>query len=312
MSEINQTGKGSDQHDLETHLVNLGLSKYEAKAYAALVTLREATASEIAARSGVPKGRIYDALNELCSKGLVQLYSIEGHTNLYKSLTPENAIDILFRQLEESLEESRTESLRILGNLRTDIPKGEEKSLPVHLVKGEVGIELAFVSLIQNSSLYIRVMLSQNRLKRLLPALEVAILRGVHVVALYETGEELTLLETLRIPARHLDPSSRVISPLLGTTDGNNKPEIIIVDDRRACLILPMQDVDYALITDHLKIIAPFSSIFDLISAGKDLTKVAKHIAAGGLAAVADVATKLTAGSIPSPETHTKAVKSRK
>jgi len=49
----------------------LGLNKYEARAYEALLQLGKASAPEIAQESGVPYGRIYDTLNSLVSKGLV-------------------------------------------------------------------------------------------------------------------------------------------------------------------------------------------------------------------------------------------------
>lgn len=48
----------------------LGLNKYEAQAYEALVRLGKASAPEISQESGVPYGRIYDTLNSLVAKGL--------------------------------------------------------------------------------------------------------------------------------------------------------------------------------------------------------------------------------------------------
>ena len=48
----------------------LGLNKYEALAYEALVLLGKAGAAQIARESGVPYGRIYDTLYSLVNKGL--------------------------------------------------------------------------------------------------------------------------------------------------------------------------------------------------------------------------------------------------
>lgn len=50
-------------------LTALGLTEYAAKAYVALVALGEADAEAVAARSGVPRTKVYDALDELGSRG---------------------------------------------------------------------------------------------------------------------------------------------------------------------------------------------------------------------------------------------------
>jgi uroporphyrinogen decarboxylase len=49
----------------------LGLNRYEAAVYVTLVRSPRMTASQIAARSNVPRQRVYDILGELCRQGLV-------------------------------------------------------------------------------------------------------------------------------------------------------------------------------------------------------------------------------------------------
>ena len=51
-------------------LRKLGLTEYEAKAYATLVGMGEATAREVHELCGVPRTRIYDILRDLDGKGL--------------------------------------------------------------------------------------------------------------------------------------------------------------------------------------------------------------------------------------------------
>ncbi|MCX6668476.1 MAG: TrmB family transcriptional regulator, partial [Methanothrix sp.] len=53
-------------------LRKLGLTEYEAKTYAALVGLGEATARGVHEKSGVPRTRIYDILRDLEGKGFVE------------------------------------------------------------------------------------------------------------------------------------------------------------------------------------------------------------------------------------------------
>jgi sugar-specific transcriptional regulator TrmB len=57
--------------DLSQKLRDLGLNEYEARAYIALVEIGKASSCEIAAKSGVPYGRIYDILAALVKKGLI-------------------------------------------------------------------------------------------------------------------------------------------------------------------------------------------------------------------------------------------------
>lgn len=55
--------------------ISLGLGRYEARAYLALLELGEVKAAQIAAASGVPRGRIYEVLQSLHEKGLVTCVS---------------------------------------------------------------------------------------------------------------------------------------------------------------------------------------------------------------------------------------------
>jgi len=56
-------------------LRDLGLSSYEDRAYRGLLGLGTGTAADVTAESDVPKGRIYDALGGLESRGLVRVQS---------------------------------------------------------------------------------------------------------------------------------------------------------------------------------------------------------------------------------------------
>jgi HTH-type transcriptional regulator, sugar sensing transcriptional regulator len=51
-------------------LSGLGLTRYEAAAYAALLGRQGFTPAQVAARAGVPRQRIYDVLASLGARGL--------------------------------------------------------------------------------------------------------------------------------------------------------------------------------------------------------------------------------------------------
>jgi len=75
-------------------LRDLGLSSYEDRAYRALLALGTGTAAAAAEESGVPKGRIYDALGGLESRGLVRVQT-DREPKRYAPVEPAVAVDRL-------------------------------------------------------------------------------------------------------------------------------------------------------------------------------------------------------------------------
>ncbi|MFA5405936.1 MAG: helix-turn-helix domain-containing protein [Candidatus Nanoarchaeia archaeon] len=72
-------------------LRKLGLNKYEGDAYIALLSLGTAGAFEISKKSSVPFGRIYDSLNVLEMKGLVEV--VPSKPKKYKAVEPKTALN---------------------------------------------------------------------------------------------------------------------------------------------------------------------------------------------------------------------------
>ncbi|WP_225336044.1 TrmB family transcriptional regulator [Halomicrobium urmianum] len=64
--------------EIESVLEEYGLSPYQANAYLTILELRDASASEINEASNVPQPRIYDILETLDEKGLVETYEKES------------------------------------------------------------------------------------------------------------------------------------------------------------------------------------------------------------------------------------------
>jgi len=106
----------------------LGLNKYEALAYEALVRLGKVGAFEIARESGVPYGRIYDTLNSLAAKGLVIV--VPEKTKKFVAAQPE-ALEKLFTAQESKFSKLKEE----IKNLKKIyVPAAEEV---VEIVKGK-------------------------------------------------------------------------------------------------------------------------------------------------------------------------------
>mgnify|MGYP003336008963 CR=1 FL=1 len=88
-------------------LVEIGLNKYEALAYLALLEENKATAMDIAHHSGVPRQRIYDVLDNLQTKGLCAIQ--EGRPRLYIAYRPQPALRALlnYHKQQQAIEIER-------------------------------------------------------------------------------------------------------------------------------------------------------------------------------------------------------------
>lgn len=84
--------------DLRDFFNDANLSTYEVNAYIALLTTSRTnnlTAKEISSKSKVPSGRIYEVLEDLSSKGLVEI--IESRPKKFKSVSINRALDNILK-----------------------------------------------------------------------------------------------------------------------------------------------------------------------------------------------------------------------
>jgi len=117
--------------ELVGHLMRLGLSEYEARAYIATVALGEGTVKEISVESGVPRSRAYDVMEHLAERGFVQL----GNSNpiCYRASEPLVASS----QLMEEIKHANEEVMRGLSEIGQRVDKAEN---PIWSLKGEWAI----------------------------------------------------------------------------------------------------------------------------------------------------------------------------
>ncbi|NLI74121.1 MAG: TrmB family transcriptional regulator [Euryarchaeota archaeon] len=124
------------------HLVRLGLSEYEARAYVATVSLGEGTISEISRESGIPRSRTYDVMERLARKGFVEM----GNTapKCYRANDPLTASDRLMEEFRRANEE-------VVKGLR-DVGKRADKRInPVWTLTGSWAIEHKIEELLESS-----------------------------------------------------------------------------------------------------------------------------------------------------------------
>lgn len=114
-------------------LVEMGLSVYEARAYAALLTKSPTTRYELAKLAGVPSPKIYEAVQRLYEKGFVN--QTAGEVPLVTPLEP----DVLVARLRQRQERS----LARLSDTLDQIRRSHEQH-PSNDIWSLAGVDAAF------------------------------------------------------------------------------------------------------------------------------------------------------------------------
>jgi HTH-type transcriptional regulator, sugar sensing transcriptional regulator len=121
-------------------LSGLGLTRYEAAAYAALLGRQGFTPAQVAARAGVPRQRIYDVLASLGARGLC-IERVNGGQRSYYAVDPAVALPTL---VEERRRQAEAEQARLLNQAQ-----GLIASLaPFYSAGSDVGDPLEYVDVL--------------------------------------------------------------------------------------------------------------------------------------------------------------------
>ena len=136
------------------HLVRLGLSVYEARAYVAIVTLGEGTIKEISEESGVPRSRTYDVMERLAEKGFVE----EGGSSprRYRANEPLVASNHLMEDIRRANDE-------ILKELNEIGRKAESREMSIWTVKGEWAIDHKVGEIMESANKEVTILCFNNR-----------------------------------------------------------------------------------------------------------------------------------------------------
>jgi sugar-specific transcriptional regulator TrmB len=100
-------------------LQRIGLNAYEARSYLVLVGHPRFKALELAARSHVPRQKIYEVLDSLIEKGFAQV--VQEKTKLFSAVEPSLAIPSYLARRGEALQQELTEQARFAGGLVEDL-----------------------------------------------------------------------------------------------------------------------------------------------------------------------------------------------
>lgn len=109
-------------------LKSFGLSDYEAKALVALLSKGTLTAKEVSEISRIPRTSVYDVMDSLVSKGLVESF---GKPKKFKALSARDIIAVLSSSVNRNLE-----------FLKRELPKVEAEEVDViRVYRGEMVLE---------------------------------------------------------------------------------------------------------------------------------------------------------------------------
>lgn len=100
-------------------LQQIGLNAYEARSYLVLVGHPRFKALELAARSHVPRQKIYEVLDSLIEKGFAQV--VQEKTKLFSAVEPTLAIPSYLARRAEILQHELTEQGRFANSLVDDL-----------------------------------------------------------------------------------------------------------------------------------------------------------------------------------------------
>ena len=123
----------ADPHMHVHGLVQLGMTRYEAKAYLTLIQRESYAASELANEAGIPRQRIYDVLNSLVSRGLARDWP--GPVTRYAATDPEAAVERLLAVQRQALAGLESHSADLAASLRDTWSAGRQETAPLDYVE---------------------------------------------------------------------------------------------------------------------------------------------------------------------------------
>ena len=120
--------------DAVAELVELGLTRYEAQGYLALIGRGDATPAEAARLGRIPRPRAYDVLASLAERGFVA--TVPGGSGLrYRAKPPEQVFDSLLAVRRRDLDRLAERSARLAADLQPRFLEGQGRGEPLDYVE---------------------------------------------------------------------------------------------------------------------------------------------------------------------------------
>jgi Cd2+/Zn2+-exporting ATPase len=163
--------------DLQTKLIQIGFTEYEAKAYLALLKEHPVTGYQVSKNSGVPRSMVYEVLSRLHARGAV-LETIEDRATYYRPLAPE----VLLSQYEDRVQ-------ALLSDLRPGLADLFQATQDDRIwsITGQNAILIYCQQMLEKAQDEVYLVINDNMLNTLTPWLEKLADRGV-ALHILQTG----------------------------------------------------------------------------------------------------------------------------
>ncbi len=131
--------------EVEKVLGNIGMNEGEIKVYLALLRLGSVQVSKIKDKTNLHRTTIYDFLEKLLNKGLVN-YVVKNNVKYYSITDPKKLLDLI--------KEKEMEINKILPTLN-DLSKSKNDEVKVEVYKGVEGIKTVLNQILRNGKDYV-------------------------------------------------------------------------------------------------------------------------------------------------------------
>lgn len=163
-SVIRFSRPSSNEEDI-ARLIELGLNRYEASIYVALVTDGPSTAKELSNITHVPYGKIYEMLDSLAIKGFVHLLPTKPLR--CKAVSPKDAIASIRQELERRFDKVEEHALRELEPRYCSSSDDDSNLGDFFMIRGRSNITRQIEDILSEAKEKIYIYTTENGLKRL-------------------------------------------------------------------------------------------------------------------------------------------------
>jgi len=247
MSKVGKPSYEVLKENVRSALKALGLTSSAASAFLTLITRPSASATTICNEAGIPDSKVYYALEELQSKGMITVQ--HGTPNLYKAVSPKEALSRLKDQLTQDHDEKlhrADDVVQMLETLHLRAQGSDEVEL-AYIIKGTGNVLEKMKNLIQDAKREIVALIcSPKILQDIREPLLKADARGVSVgLAIPSSQIKKTRIKELQ-QVRHLRCECCILAVdqriLLTVSNWNSRDMHAMMTQDRSLITMALQN----------------------------------------------------------------------
>lgn len=212
-------------------LKSLGLTKYEALVYIALLKVEGASATEIHEISGVPRASVYPVLDRLLQKNLVNVAYTTPRR--FGAAPPDDGINLLLSQIKDDAEYARS----VLNEYYQErIHSGKGKQELIWSITGEENIRTHLQDILSKAEISIRMISNWNFIRAELLSILLDLNEGMEVEIITDTWEAAS--------APHLHVITKPYHKrVFNAFEGKEMAGFFIIDEKKVMVLMGLGDV---------------------------------------------------------------------